>query len=76
MPSRPLKALLAIEPGVDAEQVQESLPDDPEFNIVSVATNAEDTIRSLSDSPVDLLLVACAGCSDSDGTVRATHPGS
>jgi pilus assembly protein CpaE len=64
LPSRPVKALLAIEPGVDAEQVQESLPDDPEFNIVSVATNADDTIRSLSDSPVDLLLVACAGYSD------------
>src|SRR5262245_20427851 len=64
MPNRPVKALLAIEPGVDAEQVQESLPDDPEFTIVSVATNADDTIRSLSDAPVDLLLVACAGYSD------------
>ena len=64
MPSRPVKALLAIEPGVDAEQVQESLPDDPEFTIVAVATNADDTIRSLGDSHVDILLVACAGYSD------------
>ncbi len=64
MPSRPVKALLAIEPGVDAEQVQESLPDDPEFNIVAVATTADDTIRSLSDTQVDVLLVACAGYSD------------
>ena len=64
MPSRPVKALLAIEPGVDAEQVQESLPDDPDFTIVSVATTADDTVRSLSESPVDVLLVACAGYSD------------
>jgi pilus assembly protein CpaE len=64
VPSRPVKALLAIEPGVDAEQVQESLPDDPDFTIVSVATSADDTIRVLSDSPVDVLLVACAGYSD------------
>ena len=45
VPSRPVKALLAIEPGVDAEQVQESLPDDPEFDIVAVATSADDTIQ-------------------------------
>jgi pilus assembly protein CpaE len=64
VPSRPVKALLAIEPGVDAEQVQESLPDDPEFTIVSVATSADDTIRVLTDTSVDVLLVACAGYSD------------
>ena len=64
MPSRPVKALLAIEPGVDAEQVQESLPDDSDFSIVSVATTADDTIRSLEEAPVDVLLVACAGYSD------------
>ncbi len=64
MPSRPVKALLSIEPGVDAEQVQESLPDEPDFSIVSVATSAEETIRMLADTPVDVLLVACAGYSD------------
>jgi pilus assembly protein CpaE len=64
MPSRPVKALLAIEPGVDAEQVQESLPDDPDFNIVAVATSADETLRWLDDSAVDVLLVACAGYSD------------
>ena len=64
MPSRPVKALLAIEPGVDAEQVQESLPDDPDFDIVAVATSADETLRWLDDSAVDVLLVACAGYSD------------
>jgi pilus assembly protein CpaE len=64
MPSRPVKAILTVEPGVDAELVQESLPDDPEFNIVAVTTSAEDTVRWLSESSVDVLLVACAGYSD------------
>jgi pilus assembly protein CpaE len=64
VPSRPVKALLAIEPGVDAEQVQESLPDDPDFDIVAVVTSADDALRSLSDQPVDVMLIACAGYSD------------
>jgi pilus assembly protein CpaE len=64
VPSRLVKALLAIEPGVDAEQVQESLPDDPEFTIVAVATSADETLQRLSENSVDVLLVACAGYSD------------
>ena len=64
MPSRPVKALLSIEPGVDAEQVKESLPDDPDFTIVAVATDTDDTLRWLGESAVDVLLVACAGYSD------------
>ena len=64
MPSRLVKALLSVEPGVDAEQVQESLPDDPEFNVVAVATNADDTLRHIDETSVDVLLVACAGYSD------------
>jgi pilus assembly protein CpaE len=64
VPSRPVKALLTIEPGVDAEQVKESLPDDPDFNVVAVATDPDDTLRWLGESAVDVLLVACAGYSD------------
>ena len=64
MPSRPVKAILTVEPGVDAELVQESLPDDPDFNVVAVANSAEDTLRWLSESAIDVLLVACAGYSD------------
>ena len=64
MPTRPVKALLTVEPGVDAEQVQESLPDDPDFNIVAVAEDADDTLRWLNESSVDVVLVACAGYSD------------
>jgi pilus assembly protein CpaE len=64
VPSRPVKALLAVEPGVDAEQVQESLPDDPDFTVVAVTTDADDTVRWLGETAVDVLLVACAGYSD------------
>ena len=64
MPSRLVKALLSVEPGVDVEQVQESLPDDPEFSVVAVASNADETLRHLDETSIDVLLVACAGYSD------------
>jgi pilus assembly protein CpaE len=64
VPSRPVKALLTVEPGIDTDQVQESLPDDPDFDVVAVTTDADDTLRWLSESAVDVLLVACAGYSD------------
>src|SRR6516164_4185473 len=64
MPSRPVKALLAVEPGVDLEQVEESLPDDAEFSVVGQVTSSEDALRWLNESAADMLLVACAGYSD------------
>ena len=64
VPSRLVKAVLSVEPGVDVEQVQESLPDDPDFSVVAIATNADETLRHLDESSVDVLLVACAGYSD------------
>jgi pilus assembly protein CpaE len=62
--NRTVKALLTVEPGVDAEQVKESLPDDPDFTVVAVAVDADETLQWLGDSAVDVLLVACAGYSD------------
>jgi pilus assembly protein CpaE len=64
VPSGPVKALLTVEPGIDADQVQESLPDDPDFDVVAVTTDADDTLRWLGESTIDVLLVACAGYSD------------
>jgi pilus assembly protein CpaE len=64
MPSRPVKALLAVEPGVDVENVQDSLPADDEFNVVAVVSGAEDALQWLRNGIADLLLVACAGYSD------------
>src|SRR5919108_5796789 len=64
MPSRPVRALLAIEPGIDAEDVQASLPVDADFNVVGMVSGAEDALRTLREGHADMLLVACAGYSD------------
>src|SRR5919109_361096 len=64
MPSRPVRALLAVEPGVDAEQVQASLPADDDFNVVGMVSGADEALRWLRESAADMLLVACAGYSD------------
>ena len=64
MPSRPVKALLAVEPGVDVESVQDSLPGDEDFNVVAVVSGADDALQWLRNGVADLLLVACAGYSD------------
>ncbi len=65
MPSRPVQALLAVEPGVDAEDVKDSLPGGGEdFQIVGVVTGADEALTWLRGGVADLLLVACAGYSD------------
>jgi pilus assembly protein CpaE len=64
MPSRPVTALLVVEPGVDPSDVQDSLPADADFNVAAVVTGAEEALGWLRGHPADLLLVACAGYSD------------
>ena len=64
MSSGPVRALLAVEPGVEAEQVQASLPADAEFNVVGMVSGADEALHWLRDTPADMLLVACAGYSD------------
>ena len=64
MPNRAVKALLAVEPGVDAESVQDSLPGGEDFTIVGTVTGTEDALSWLRTGIADLLLVACAGYSD------------
>jgi pilus assembly protein CpaE len=64
MPNRSVKALLNVEPGVDADDVRESLPEDPDFSVVSVTTSPDDTLQALDEGAVDVLLIACEGYSD------------
>ena len=65
MPSRPVQALLAVEPGVDAEGVKDSLPGGEDFTVVGVVNGAEEALSVAAHGGVaDLLLVACAGYSD------------
>jgi pilus assembly protein CpaE len=64
VPSRPVKALLSVEPGIEPDDVRDALPTDETFSIVAVATSQEETLSWLRDGVVDVLLVACAGYSD------------
>ena len=52
MPSRPVKALLAVEPGVDLDDVRDSLPADEEFNVVGTAGNDQLVIGGASTPPI------------------------
>jgi pilus assembly protein CpaE len=64
MPSRPVRALLAVEPGVDPEDVRVSLPADSDFSVVAVVSGSEEALGWLQNGVADLLLVACSGYSD------------
>ena len=64
MPSRPVKALLTVESGIEPDDVRDALPSDADFSIVGVVTTQEETLHWLRDGVVDVLLVACAGYSD------------
>ena len=64
MPSRPVKALLAVEPGVDVDGVKDSLPGSEDFNVVGIVNGSEEALTWLRGGVADLLLVACAGYSD------------
>lgn len=61
---RSVKALLAVEPGVDVEDVRAALPTDPDFSVVATVNGADEALRWLGQSSADLLLVACSGYSD------------
>ena len=80
MPSRPVQALLAVEPGVDAEDVRDSLPGGEDFNVVAVVERRRrGAVSGCAAASPDLLLVACAGYSDRallllDGVARQ-NPG-
>ncbi len=64
MPSRPVKALLAVEPGVDAEEVQESLPADDDFNVAAVVSGADEALNWLRQAPPTCCSSPGAGYSD------------
>src|SRR4026208_471577 len=55
MPSRPVTAGLAVEPGVDPEDVQGSLPSDADFNIAAVVSGADEALGWLRSHPADPL---------------------
>jgi pilus assembly protein CpaE len=70
-----IKALIAIDEGVDREAVQAALPIDPQIQVVGLVDGLEESWATLQETPTDLLVVACAGYSDRalfliDGAVK------
>jgi pilus assembly protein CpaE len=60
---RSIRALVAVE-GLDVFDVQRALPDDPGFELVGVTDGVDETVRTLQNREVDVILVACQGRED------------
>jgi pilus assembly protein CpaE len=70
-----IKALIALDEGVDRDAVQSSLPVDHQIQVVGLVDGLEESWATLQETPTDLLVVACAGYSDRalfliDGAVK------
>jgi pilus assembly protein CpaE len=59
-----LKALVAVDTGVDNAAVQAALEHVPGVDVVGVVLGLEESWRTLQEVRPDLLIVACAGYSD------------
>ena len=59
-----IRALVALDGGVNGEFLQAALPAVPELQVVSVVEGLDESRRRLKTGQADLLLVACAGYSD------------
>jgi pilus assembly protein CpaE len=70
-----IKALVAMDSGVDHDAVQAALPTDSGIQIVGLVDGLEESWATLQETPTDLLVVVCAGYSDRalfliDGAVK------
>ena len=70
-----IRALVALDEGVDHDIVEASLPIDSDIQIVGLVDGLEESWTTLQETPTDLLVVACAGYSDRalyliDGAVK------
>ena len=74
--SQVIRALVAVDEGVDHAMVQASLPTNgSDIQLVGVVDGLEEGWATLQETPTDLLVVACAGYSDRvlfliDGAVK------
>jgi pilus assembly protein CpaE len=70
-----IRALLAVDTGLDPKDISEIFPSDENINVVGVVEGLDESWRTLQDADVDLLIVACLGYSDRalfliDGAVK------
>ena len=74
--SAAIRALVALDAGVDRATVEAALPPESQIHVVGVVDGLDQSWTILEETPTDLLLVACSGYSDRaivlvDGAVRA-----
>ena len=62
--ARAVRTLVALDTGVDVDQVNATLPRDPAIDVVGVIEGLDATVRALESTDCDVLVVACAGYSD------------
>jgi pilus assembly protein CpaE len=77
----PIKALIAIDEGLDRDSIQRVLPPNAGIEFVALVEGLEESWTTLQETAPDLVLVACSGYSDRalffiDGAVkqRADRP--
>ena len=58
-----IRAVVAVE-GLDAFDVQRTLPDDPSFQLLGMTEGVDETIRALQAQDADILVIACQGRED------------
>jgi pilus assembly protein CpaE len=73
--SQSIRALIAMDDGMDRDVVQSALPVEAHIHIVGLVDGLEESWSTLQETPTDLLVVACAGYSDRalflvDGAVK------
>ena len=62
--NEPIRALVALDAGVDRETVQAALPVESDIEIVGLVDGLEESWSTLQETPTDLLVIASAGYSD------------
>jgi pilus assembly protein CpaE len=63
-----IHALVAVDTGVDGVQLQASIPEASNIDVIGVIEGLDESWQTLQDTSPDLVIVACAGYSD-----RALH---
>jgi len=70
-----IKTLVALDEGVDRDDIQASLPVESDIHVVGLVDGLEESWNTLQATPADLIVVACGGYSDRalffiDGAVK------
>jgi pilus assembly protein CpaE len=73
-----IRALVALDAGVDSNNIQAMLPDSGTIEVVGIINGLEESWRTLQETESDLLIVACEGYSDRalyfiDAAVKDQH---